>query len=385
MAHVNLPKNPIASFFTGVTERYLADPNTEKINLGVGAYRDDAGKPVVLDVVREAGQKIAFDFNTLNHEYLPIGGHKDFCLESIKLAYGDDAAPIKENRVAVVQALSGTGACRLFAEFQNRWFDKGSKIYIPKPTWSNHHNIWRDAGIEIVEYPYYDPETKGLAFEQLCSSLDAAPAGSAVLLHACAHNPTGVDPSLDQWAEMSKIMLKRDLFPLFDMAYQGFASGDCERDGAAVRHFLNEGHNLGLCQSYAKNMGLYGQRVGALSLVCASSDEATSVESQLKAIARPIYSNPPLHGALLVHTVLSDPELKARWFKEVSVMANRIIDMRASLRKALEDLGSQHNWQHITDQIGMFAFTGMTPEQVDRLTGEFSVYLTRNGRIRYVE
>lgn len=349
--------------------------------MGVGAYRDDSGKPVVLDVVREAGQKIAFDYHTLNHEYLPIGGHREFCMESVRLAYGDNAAPIQENRVAVVQALSGTGACRLFAEFQHRWFNKDSKIYIPKPTWSNHHNIWRDAGVEIVEYPYYDPETKGLAFEQLCSSLDAAPAGSVVLLHACAHNPTGVDPSMEQWAEISKIMSRRNLFPLFDMAYQGFASGDCERDGAAVRHFLNDGHNLGLCQSYAKNMGLYGQRVGALSLICNTPDEATSVESQLKAIARAIYSNPPLHGALLVHTVLSQPELKERWFKEVSGMAHRIIDMRTSLRKALEDLGSQHSWNHITDQIGMFAFTGITPEQVDKLTNEHSIYLTRNGRI----
>ena len=313
-------------------------------------------------------------------EYLPIAGHRGFCLESIKLAYGADALPVVENRVAVVQSLSGTGACRLLADFQHR-FLPGSKIYIPKPTWSNHHNIWRDAGVQIKEYPYYDPATRGLAFEPLCDSLDAAPRGSVVLMHACAHNPTGVDPSREQWKQISEIIGRRGLFPALDMAYQGFASGDCNRDAQAIRIFIEDGHCMALAQSYAKNMGLYGQRIGALSVVCASKDEAVAVESQLKAIARPMYSNPPLHGALLVHTILSDAQLREQWFTEVSSMAERIINMRQSLRSALENLKGPVPWNHITDQIGMFAYSGLTPEQVDRLTDKHSIYLTRNGRI----
>ncbi|KAL4540924.1 hypothetical protein Ndes2526B_g05481 [Nannochloris sp. 'desiccata'] len=286
------PKDPIL----GVTERFIADKNPQKINLGVGAYRDDDGKPVVLDVVRQA-EKIIISRN-MNNEYLPIGGHREFCMESIKLAYG----------------------------------------------------------IEIDQYPYYDPATKGLAFEKMCHALNKAPPGSAVLLHACAHNPTGVDPSSDQWSELSKLFRDKNLFPLFDSAYQGYATGDVERDAGAVRTFMNDGHTLALCQSFAKNFGLYGQRVGALSVICENHTEASAVESQLKTIARPIYSNPPLHGAQVVHTILSDPDLKSKWYTEVAGMANRIIDMRSSLRSAIENLGSKHSWKHITDQIGMFAF-----------------------------
>ena len=381
---------------TGVTERFLADPNPEKINLGVGAYRDDRGNPVVLDVVREAERRIlgpngngtspsptaaSSFFLSKSHEYLPIGGHRDFCLSAIALAYGDDAPVLKENRVAVIQALSGTGACRVFADFQRRWFPPASKILIPKPTWSNHHNIWRDAGVPIQEYPYYDADTKGLAIKQMLNCLSSAEPGSVVLLHACAHNPTGVDPSPDQWRAISQVIADRRLFPLFDQAYLGFASGDFDKDSFAIRQFLRDGHTLALAQSFAKNMGLYGQRVGTLSVVAESEQEAKAVESQLKAIARPMYSNPPLHGALLVHTVLSDPELKQKWFGEVAGMANRIIDMRHRLRSSLEGLGSRHDWSHITSQIGMFCFLGINEHQVKRLIDEHSIYLTSNGRI----
>ncbi|KAL4440725.1 hypothetical protein ABPG77_000434 [Micractinium sp. CCAP 211/92] len=367
------PRDPIL----GVTEKYLADTNPLKMNLGVGAYRDDSGQPVVLRSVREAERRVA---GSNFMEYLPIGGHRQFCEDSVKLGYGEDAEVVAGKQVAMIQSLSGTGSCRLFAEFQGHWM-KGSKIYIPNPTWSNHHNIWRDAHVEEVIYPYYNKETRGLDFERMCDTLSQAPAGSVVLLHACAHNPTGVDPTREQWQELSKLMLEKRLFPCMDMAYQGFATGDCERDAQAVRIFVKDGHRLALSQSYAKNMGLYGQRVGCFSIVCDSPAEAKAVESQMKALARPMYSNPPLHGALLVHTILSDPELKQQWYGEVKGMADRIISMRSLLRQNLESLGSPHSWQHITDQIGMFCFTGLTPEQVDRLTGEYSIYLTRNGRI----
>ncbi|KAG2496504.1 hypothetical protein HYH03_005329 [Edaphochlamys debaryana] len=367
------PKDPIL----GITEKFLADTDPSKINLGVGAYRDDNGQPVVLDSVREAERRVA---GSHFMEYLPIGGLRDFIQESVKLAYGDSHPVLKEGQVAAVQSLSGTGSCRLFADFQKR-FMPGSKVYISEPTWANHFNIWRDAGVAFEKYRYYKPETRGLDFEGLMEDIKNAPSGSVFLLHACAHNPTGVDPSPEQWRAISRAMAERGHFPLFDMAYQGFASGDCDRDAQSIRIFLADGHRLAVSQSYAKNMGLYGQRVGCLSVVCDNQRDASAVESQLKAIARPMYSNPPLHGALLVTKILQDAELKQMWFKEVKGMADRIISMRSLLRQQLETAGSPLSWRHITDQIGMFAYTGMTGDMVDTLAAKHHIYMTRNGRI----
>eukprot|EP00775_Hariotina_reticulata_P010765 gene10765-10921_t len=346
------PRDPIL----GVTEKFLADQNPNKINLGVGAYRDDNGQPVVLESVRHAEQRVA---GSHFMEYLPIGGLRDFVTESVKLAYGDDSPAIKGNVVAAVQSLSGTGSCRLFAEFQRRFLPH-STVYIPVPTWANHHNIWRDAGVAQKTYRYYKAETRGLDLDGLLEDLNAAPNGSVILLHACAHNPTGVDPTPEQWAAVSKLMKYKSHFPFFDMAYQGFASGDCNRDALAIRTFVADGHQVGLSQSYAKNMGLYGQRVGCFSLVCSSPAEAAKVESQMKLIARPMYSNPPLHGALLVSTILHDADLKQQWYQEVAGMADRIKDMRHLLRSNLEQLGSPHDFSYLEAQIGMFAYTGLT-------------------------
>lgn len=367
------PKDPIL----GVTEAFLADQSPNKVNVGVGAYRDDNGKPVVLECVREAERRIA---GRQFMEYLPIGGSIKMVEESLKLAYGENSEFIKDKRIAAVQALSGTGACRLFAAFQQRYYPN-TQIYISVPTWANHHNIWRDAGVPMQTFRYYYPETRGLDFSGLMDDIKNAPDGSFFLLHACAHNPTGVDPSEEQWREISSLIKVKGHFPFFDMAYQGFASGDPARDAKAIRIFLEDGHLIGLAQSYAKNMGLYGQRVGCLSLLCEDEKQAVAVKSQLQRIARPMYSNPPLHGALIVSTVLGDLELKKLWLKEVKIMADRIIGMRATLRENLEKLGSPLPWQHITNQIGMFCYSGMTPEQVDRLTNEFHIYMTRNGRI----
>ncbi|KAJ1259490.1 hypothetical protein BS78_10G159600 [Paspalum vaginatum] len=340
-------KDPIL----GVTEAFLADPSPDKVNVGVGAYREDNGRPVVLDCVREAERRIA---GSMNMEYLPMGGSMEMIEQSLKLAYGEDSDFIKDKRIAAVQALSGTGACRLFADFQKR-FLPDTKIYIPTPTWANHHNIWRDAR--------------------------NAPDGSFFLLHACAHNPTGVDPSEEQWREISHEFKVKKHFLFFDMAYQGFASGDPERDAKAIRIFLDDGHQIGCAQSYAKNMGLYGQRAGCLSILCDNEMQAVAVKSQLQQLARPMYSNPPLHGALIVSTILSDPELKSIWLQEVKCMADRIIGIRKALKENLERLASPLSWEHITNQIGMLCYSGMTPEQVDRLANEFHIYMTCNGRI----
>eukprot|EP01025_Chloroclados_australasicus_P056056 TRINITY_DN6886_c0_g1_i4.p1 TRINITY_DN6886_c0_g1~~TRINITY_DN6886_c0_g1_i4.p1 ORF type:complete len:422 (+),score=52.95 TRINITY_DN6886_c0_g1_i4:55-1266(+) len=369
-AHVEpAPRDPIL----GITEKYLADRNPQKMNLGVGAYRDDKGQPVVLDSVREAERRVA---GSHFMEYLPIGGLQEFKDLSVKLAYGENSEPIKNNLVASVQSLSGTGSCRLMAEFQYKYLP-GTVCYMPNPTWANHHNIWRDSHVEWKEFRYYKPETKGLDFEGMTTDIQSAPDNSVIMLHACAHNPTGVDPTPDQWKQLSQLIKQKNHFVFFDMAYQGFASGDCARDAQAIQLFLEDGHKFAVSQSYAKNMGLYGQRVGCLSVVCSDPAEASAVESQLKALARPMYSNPPIHGALLVSHVLGDNDLRKQWLGEVKGMADRIISMRSVLRKNLEDLGSPFNWQHITDQIGMFCYSGMTPEQVDTLAAKFSTVRER--------
>nr|DAD28184.1 TPA_asm: hypothetical protein HUJ06_029652 [Nelumbo nucifera] len=246
----------------------------------------------------------------------------------------------------------------------------------------SHRNIWRDAQVPQRTFRYYNLESKILHFEALMDDVKNAPNYSFFLLHPCAHNPTGVDPTEEQWREISYQFKVKNHFPFFDMAYQGFASGDLDRDAQAIRIFLNDGHLIGCAQSFAKNMGLYGQRVGCLSILCKDAKQAISVKSQLQQIARAMYSNPPVYGALLVSTILDDPDLRNLWVKELKVMADRIIKIRAVLRKNLLELGSPLNWDHITNQVGMFCYSGLTPEQVDQLTNKFHIYMTRDGRIR---
>jgi len=280
-----------------------------------------------------------------------------------------------------VQGISGTGSLRIGAEYVAKWWPGNRTIYLPKPSWGNHTPIFKFAGVNVAGYTYYDPATCGLNFEGAMADISAIPEGSMILLHACAHNPTGVDPSPEQWKEMSAVIKARKLLPYFDMAYQGFASGDVDRDAFAVRLFIEDGHDVLLAQSFAKNMGLYGERAGAFTVVCADKEEAARVESQIKIIVRPLYSNPPRHGARIAAEVMTNPELRAEWLVDVKTMADRIITMRTQLREGLANNGSSRNWQHITDQIGMFCFTGMTPEQVAAITKDYSVYLTKDGRI----
>jgi len=232
-----------------------------------------------------------------------------------------------------------------------RFYPQGKTIYIPNPSWANHKAVFSDSGLEVKQYKYYNKDTIGLDFDGMIEDLKAAPAKSMILLHACAHNPTGIDPTQEQWQQISKVIKEKEHFPFFDMAYQGFASGDTDRDAYPIRLFIQEGHGMVLCQSFAKNMGLYGERVGAFSIVCESAEEKKRVDSQIKILVRPLYSNPPVHGARVASEILNDASLNKQWLGEVKGMADRIIEMRALLKKNLEDLGSKHNWDHITNQV----------------------------------
>jgi len=254
-------------------------------------------------------------------------------------------------------------------------------VYLPNPTWGNHNTIFQDSGFQCKTYRYYDDNTCGLDFKGFLEDVKNAPAQSLFLFHACAHNPTGVDPNLQQWGELSKVAKDKGHFIFFDLAYQGFASGSPEKDVAPVRLFIKDGHNVAIAQSFAKNFGLYGERAGSLSFLTANEKEALAVESQLKILVRPMYSNPPITGARIVSTILADAKLNAQWRGEVDKMAKRISGMRSSLVDNLKNLGSKKDWSHITNQIGMFSYTGLKPEQVDKMTKDFHVYLVRNGRI----
>ncbi|KAI0121376.1 pyridoxal phosphate-dependent transferase [Xylariales sp. AK1849] len=361
----------------GITEAFKADSFDKKINLGVGAYRDDKGKPYVLPSVRAAEEKVIS--SRLNKEYAGITGVPEFTKPAAELAYGKDSSAL--GRLAITQSISGTGALRIGAAFLERFYPGDKKIYIPTPSWANHGAVFKDAGLQVEKYRYYNKETIGLDFEGMVADLKAAPKGSIFLFHACAHNPTGVDPTQEQWKEIEAAVKGSGHYAFFDMAYQGFASGDTDKDAFAVRYFVEQGHNICLAQSFAKNMGLYGERVGAFSVVAADAEEKKRIDSQIKILVRPLYSNPPIHGARIAATILNDPTLYKQWLGEVKEMADRIITMRALLKDNLEKLGSKQDWSHITSQIGMFAYTGLDASQMDTLATEHSVYATKDGRI----
>ncbi|KAB2579670.1 putative aspartate aminotransferase protein [Lasiodiplodia theobromae] len=377
-AWAKVPQGPPDAIL-GITEAYKADSHPQKINLGVGAYRDDQGKPYVLPSVKQAEKKVVE--SNLDKEYAGITGVPDFTTAAAKLAYGAESKAIADGRIAITQSISGTGALRIGGAFLQRHYPHAKAIYIPTPSWANHKAVFSDSGLEVKQYRYYNKDTIGLDFDGMVEDIKNMPKNSIVLLHACAHNPTGVDPTEEQWRAISDAVKAGEHFPFFDMAYQGFASGDTNKDAYALRYFVEQGHLPVLAQSFAKNMGLYGERVGAFSVVCESAEEKKRVDSQIKILVRPMYSNPPIHGARIASTLLNDPALNKQWLGEVKGMADRIIKMRALLKSHLEELGSKHDWSHITNQIGMFAYTGLKPEQMDVLAKEHSVYATKDGRI----
>jgi len=371
----DIPMGPPDSIL-GIASAFRACQDPNKVNICVGAYRDSDGSPWVLPSVRSAEKRMIEQ--DVNKEYAPIEGDSVYVELAIKFAYGDD---IDISKVAAVQSLSGTGACRVGGEFYGRFLPKGTKIYIPDPTWGNHIAIFKNSGLDVQMYRYYDYKTNSLDYDGMMEDINNAPENSIILLHACAHNPTGCDPTIEQWKSISVAIKERKHHVFFDSAYQGFASGDAEKDAAALRLFVREGHTVALAQSFAKNFGLYGERCGTLSFLCPTTDIKDKVMSQLKLIIRPMYSSPPIHGSSIVKTVLSDSQLKAQYYDECATMAARIREMRELLVSKLKEVGSTHDWTHVISQIGMFAYTGMNSEMVDALTAKYSIFLTRDGRI----
>ncbi|KAJ4220564.1 Aspartate aminotransferase, cytoplasmic [Fusarium solani] len=378
-----VPQAPEDALF-GLARAYKADESTSKVDLGIGAYRDENAKPWVLPVVKKADEILRND-PELNHEYAPIAGIASFTSKAAELIFGADSQALQEKRTVTLQTISGTGAVHLGALFLAKFYQGPRTIYVSNPTWANHHQIFKNVGLTVDTYPYFHKETKGLDFEGLKETLQSAAEGSVFVLHACAHNPTGVDPTQEQWTEIAAIMKEKKHFPFFDTAYQGFASGDLARDAWSIRYFTEQGFELVVAQSFAKNFGLYGERAGCFHAVTPSSDDAsttiTRIGSQLAVLQRSEISNPPLYGARIVSTVLNDADLFAEWEENLRTMSGRIISMRDALRSKLEELETPGTWNHITDQIGMFSFTGLTESQVLKLREEFHIYMTKNGRI----
>ena len=368
-----VPGDPIL----GVNVEYNKDTNPNKVNLSIGAYKDDKGNPYTLKCVEKAVEKYAKD--KINHEYLPIGGSPEFIMHAIKLAYKSDFKYI--DRIAAIQSLSGSGALRIAKRFLFEFYPYQKKMYYPKPTWGNHLAIAKGARLEIGEYRYYAPKTLDVDFEGMIQDLENVEEHAMVLFHACAHNPTGVDLNHEQWQKVLEIVKKKKILPFFDMAYQGFATGDVDEDAYAVRLFANEGLDMVLCQSFSKNLGLYGERIGCLSILTQNEEQKLACKTNLERIARSEYSNPPKFGAMIVNYVMGDEELRKEWSEEIKMMGGRIKQMREMLKQKLIETGSKRNWDSITKQRGMFSYTGFSPEQVDRLKNEFHIYAIRNGRI----
>eukprot|EP00933_Yihiella_yeosuensis_P029265 TRINITY_DN2293_c0_g1_i1.p1 TRINITY_DN2293_c0_g1~~TRINITY_DN2293_c0_g1_i1.p1 ORF type:complete len:413 (+),score=94.47 TRINITY_DN2293_c0_g1_i1:86-1324(+) len=368
----------------GTTQLFQADKDSRKINLGVGAYRCENAKPFVLDVVKEAEHDMLQDLaaGKLDKEYSTIDGPADLKALTQALCFGKDSPALKEGRIASVQALSGTGALRVVAEFVKTHLPEAShEIWCSDPTWGNHLTIFESAGMKVKKFPYWNGKTMGLDFDGMMKALKTASSGALVLLHACAHNPTGVDPTEDQWKQILALCKEKKLIPLMDSAYQGYASGDLDKDAWAIRYFESQGMEFFLCQSFAKNLGLYGERTGMLHVVCGDAGHAKCVLSQLKLVIRPMYSSPPRHGAHLAVKILGNPDRYKKWQQELKGMADRINEARGLLRSGLEKKGTPGKWNHITDQIGMFSFTGLTTAQCERLIKEHHIYLLKSGRI----
>lgn len=367
------PADPIL----GLTDEFRNDARSHKINLGVGIYKNDAGDTPILSCVKKAEQILLDTEKTKN--YLSIEGNAEYGQLVQHLLFGADHEIVTSKRARTAQAPGGTGALRIGAEFLARQ-KLSRKVWISNPTWMNHFQVFGAAGLETGEYTYYNPATRGLDFDAMLQSLSQAQAGDVVLLHGCCHNPTGIDPSLEQWEVLAKFCAERKLLPFFDFAYQGFSRG-VDEDAAGLRLFARFNRELLVASSFSKNFGLYNERVGAITLVTEAEAVATVAFSQVKAAIRANYSNPPAHGAAVVTIVLKDAALKQEWIAEVTQMRDRIWQMRELFVAKLKEQGVQQDFSFITEQNGMFSFSGLNKDQVARLKNEFAVYIVGSGRI----
>ncbi len=367
------PRDPIL----GLNEQYAADTNPAKVNLGVGVYFDDNGKLPLLKCVQAAEQNMMK--SPTARGYLPIDGIVAYDNAVKSLVFGVDSEPLKSSRVATVQGLGGTGGLKVGADFLKK-LSPDAKVLISDPSWENHRALFTQAGFVVETYPYYDAATRSVNFEGMLGALNASPAGTIVVLHACCHNPTGYDITAAQWDQVVDVVKAKNLTAFLDMAYQGFAHG-IEEDGAAIGKFVAAGLTFFVSTSFSKSFSLYGERVGALSVLCKDKEEASRVLSQLKIMVRTNYSNPPIHGGAVVAAVLGDPELRAMWESELAEMRVRIKAMRQKLVDGLKAAGVKEDMSFITKQIGMFSYSGLNKDQMVRLRSEFGIYGTDTGRM----
>lgn len=370
---VAAPADPIL----GLTEEFKKDPRTEKINLGVGIYKNEAGETPVLTTVKKAEAALLESEKTKS--YLTIEGTAEYGLAVQKLLFGDESEIVTQKLAKTAQAPGGTGALRVAGEFIKRQIGD-VKVWISNPTWANHHGVFNAAGLETTQYSYYNAETKDKDFAAMLTDLEQAQAGDIVLLHGCCHNPTGIDPTDKEWETLAKLVADKGLLPLFDFAYQGFAKG-VEEDAQGLRTFAKYNKEILVASSFSKNFGLYNERVGAFTIVAGSTDVAETAFSQIKAIIRSIYSNPPAHGAAVVTYILNNAELRAEWENEVTEMRERIQEMRELFVTTLKAEGVKADFSFIERQNGMFSFSGLNKEQVARLKDELAIYIVGSGRI----
>ncbi|CND07822.1 amino acid aminotransferase [Yersinia pseudotuberculosis] len=367
------PADPIL----GLTDIFRADDRAHKINLGIGVYKDETGKTPVLTSVKKAEQYLLENEATKN--YLGIDGLPVFASCTQELLFGANSAIIADKRARTAQTPGGTGGLRIAADFIAHQ-TSAKRVWVSNPSWPNHKNVFEAAGLEVVEYAYYDATNHALDFDGLLNSLSEAQAGDVVLFHGCCHNPTGIDPTEAQWSQLAELSVAKGWLPLFDFAYQGFANG-LEEDAQGLRIFAATHQELIVCSSYSKNFGLYNERVGACTLVAADNNVADTAFSQVKAVIRANYSNPPAHGASVVATILSNAALRAIWEQELTDMRQRIQRMRQLFVNTLQEKGAQQDFSFIINQNGMFSFSGLTKEQVLRLRDEFAVYAVNSGRV----
>ena len=367
------PRDPIL----GITEAFNADTNPKKVNLGVGVYCDENGKVPLLECVKRAEATLAA--TPTPRTYLPIDGLAAYDKAVQELVFGADSPVIAEKRALTAQAIGGTGALKLGADFLKR-FAPDAQVWISDPSWENHRALFESAGFVVNNYPYYDADSHAVNFAAMLNSLQTMPAGSIVLLHACCHNPTGADLNADQWGQIIAVVTGRGLIPFLDMAYQGFGAG-IEADGRVVRRFAAAGGPLFVSNSFSKSFSLYGERVGALSIVAADSAEAARVLSQLKRVIRTNYSNPPAHGGKIVATILANPELRQLWEQELAGMRMRIQANRESFVSLLKQQAPAHDFSFVNQQCGMFSYSGLNKSQVELLRANDSIYAIDTGRI----